>query len=559
MRLSWEGVRRGAVGFVRKQLSPAAWSALLHVAVLLALVTLARPLFLRIVPDDHYRAPSVFGAMLKADLSLIAGGAKKHQPVVPELVSFFVPVVVFFLAKRKLRWRDWEHGKELRLIVMAIVLMLVWSGATAPYNVYLGRTHGLDRVLLVATGLLSLRFPVLVPLAVRMAIVMIKEAYVPIPLDDFDFRAPAEVAIIFGVFAWASIARSFKPAHFLIVGIGAFAAYYYWAGIAKHEYTPGSWLNEDHVSNISVAGYVRGWLSFLPESTYLTFAAFARKLDYYFLLFTLVIELGALFGFFLERRVTRAWFLGCFLLNFGIFSMTGICFWKWLTVSMGFFLWSGRKGRPLIERMLEYKLPLILTSLAIFWGNNRVWFYPQTHVIWWDTRLTENYEIYAVGQSGKRYLVSPTYLKPMDMHFTQGRLCYATDDEHSLTGIYATSGSYTSMKALEKATPEEAFRMRARGRSCKDPKQQAKYDEFMKRYFQNLNRGGRKLDWLDWIDRPKHLWVFPKGELNGGDNVLYDGQEKVAKIELWLTVVHHQDGKLHKTEPRLTHTVDIPR
>ena len=43
--------------------------------------------------------------------------------------------------------------------------------------------------------------------------------------------------------------------------------------------------------------------------------------------------------------------------------------------------------------------PIILASLAIFWANNRVWFYPQTHVIWWDTRFTENYEIYAVGDT----------------------------------------------------------------------------------------------------------------------------------------------------------------
>lgn len=557
MQLSLRDVGPKLARFGRRQLSREAFSALLHVAALLALVSLGRPLFFRGVSESHYKAASVFGSMLRSDFAAIATGAARHQPVWPELAGFFVPIALFFLAKRKLRWTDWEHGKNLRVIVMLVVLMLCWSGSTAPYNAYLGRTHGLDRVLLVATGLLSLRWPVFVPLAVRMAIVMIKEAYVPIPLDDFDFRAPAELVVIFAIFSWASFSRSFKPAHFLIVGVGSFAAYYYWAGVAKHNYTPGDWLSENHVSNISVASYVRGWLSFLPESTYLGLAAFARKLDYFFLFYTLVVELGALVAFYVEKRLTRLWFLGCFLLNFGIFSMTGICFWKWFTVSVGFFVWIGWRGYPLIERMLEYKLPLILAVAAIFWANNRVWYYPQTHVIWWDTRFTENYEIYAIGASGQRYLVPPTEIKPMDMHFTQGRLCYATDKERTLTGIYATSGSYATMKRLEAASAEEAFKMFERSGSCK--KEQGKFDEFMKRYFGNLNRGGRKLRWMDWIDRPKHLWVFPKGELNGGDNVVYDGQEKVAKIELWLTLVQHQDGKLHRSEPRLTHTVEIPR
>lgn len=98
---------------------------------------------------------------------------------------------------------------------------------------------------------------------------------------------------MFSIFAWAFASRSFKPWHFL-VGIGSFADYYYSAGLAKWSFgPPHSWLNENLVSNISVAGYVRGWASWVPEETFLRFAELARKADPVFLHYTMVIACGA--------------------------------------------------------------------------------------------------------------------------------------------------------------------------------------------------------------------------------------------------------------------------
>ena len=552
--------------FARRQVSAAAFSALAHVAILMALCALLRPLFFRLVAEEHYRAKSIFRAQLDSDLDVIAQAARSHQPAVPELLVFVVPLVITFVSKRRLRWTDWEHGKALRIFAFGIVLMLAWSGSTSPFNVYLDRAHALDRLIIVASTLLSWRYPVFIPIAVRSALVMLKESYVPIPLDDFDFRAPAEVAVVFSIFVWGSISRSFKPAHFLVVALGCWASYYYAAGQAKwHQGSPHSWLLENHVSNISVAGFVRGWASWIPEHTFLSIAAMARKLDRPLQAYTLLIELGSLVAYFVSRRLTRWWFLGCFVLNFGIFALTGICFWKWMTVSLGAFLWMGRSGKPIVARMHEYKLPLLLAVASIFYGDRRIWYYPQTHVVWYDTRLTENYELYAVGESGKRYLVQPTFFEPSDMHWTQGRLCYDTDDGRSLTGIYATTGSEGLMKQLELAkTPQAGLEMQARAGSCKGQKQDAqkqKADEYIATFFKNLNRRDRRSRLLGLVGRPRHLWVSPKGELteNGKPLEVFDAQEKVRSVELWLTVAYHHGDALHRTEPRLTHTIEIPK
>lgn len=561
-----ERARLWLATFGRRQLSLGALSSFFHVAVLLGLASLLRPIFFKLVSDDTYRSRSIFKTEASNDIDLIVQAARSHSPAVPELLVFAVPMVIFLLARRKLRWTDWEHGKALRVFVLLVVFMLAWSGSTAPYNHYLDQGHAFDRLLLVACAALSWRYPIFVPLTVRAAIVMIKESYVPIPQDDFDFRAPAEVVVVFSIFVWASISRSFKPAHFLIAGIGCWASYYFSAGVAKWNFGPKySWVLENHVSNISVAGYVRGWASFVPEHAFLTIAAVARKLDQPLQIYTLVIELGSLLSYFLFRRLTRWWFLGCFILNFGIYGLTGICFWKWMTVSLGAFLWMSRSGKPLVERMHEYKLPLFLVVAAVYWGDQRVWYNPQTHVVWYDTRLTENYELYAIGASGKRYLVPPTSFEPSDMHWTQGRLCYDTDDGRSLTGIYATTGSLATLKQLEEAkTPDDGLKLQSRAGFCKGQKQEAlkpKADEFIGTFFKNLNRHGRRARWLKLFGRPRHLWVFPESELteNGAHLDAFAGQEKVQKVELWLTVVYHHGDKLYRTEPRLTHTIEIPR
>ncbi len=563
MRLSWSDIRERSVSWIKKQLGQQAWSSVLHVVALLALMTLLRPWFFRGVGEAHYQASSIFTSMVKADLLAIANAARRHQPFVPEILGFFVPAVLFLLAKRRLRWTDWEHGKNLRVFVMAVLIMLAWSGATFPYNMYLGRLHGSDRLLLVAFTALSWRYPIFVPLAARWAIVMLKECYVPIPQDDFDFRAPMELIVVFAIFAWASASRSFQPAHFLVAGLGAYASYYWAAGVAKWEFgPPNSWLVENHVSNLAVSTYVRGWNSWLPEGAFLQFAAFARKTDLLLAGYTLLVELGALCLLFLHRRVTRWVLLSWFVLNFGIFLMSGVCFWKWMFVTLFGFFWMGRSGKPLIARLHEYKLPLLLGIASIYWSMDRIWYFPQTHVVWYDTRLQENYELYVIGESGQRYLVQTSIFAPMDMHFTQGRLCYATDKERSTTGIYGTSGNINTLRQLETfERPEQGLALTKRGRLCKDPKKQQVFDKFMTRFFGNMNKTGPRATWLHWIRRPHHLHISPKGDIrpeSGGYYPEYEAQEKVVTLEMWLTATYHHGGALHRTEPRLVRTLALP-
>jgi hypothetical protein len=525
---------------------------ILHCAALLWLLSVLRPMFSARVPRASYESPFIAWSLLKEDIPRLVEAAR--QPRVPALHVLFlvVPTLGFALTGRRVTWKAWESGHALRALVMAMLGLLAWSGATFEYNIYLNQGHALDRLLLVGLVALAWRTPLAVPFAARWALVMIEEAYVPIALDDFDFRPVSEVLIVFSCFVWASLRRSFNTRHFLLVALGAWASYYYAAGVAKLNYGPaGSWLLENHLSNIAVNAHVRGWLGFVADPVFLQFAAFARRFDVVLAGYTLVIEMLALVCF-VHPRVLRTWLLLCFLFHAGIFLFTGICFWKWMATNLAFWFFLRRGGAPIVAKMCRQKAVVLFAIFVVYHSRQRLYYYPQTGVAWYDSRLLENYILYAVSPSGHRYLLSPSSLRPMEMHWVQGRLCYATN-ERSITGIYGTIGNYGVLNRLETlSTPGEALTLLSGGGRCVNPKRQEVFDQFFIRYFGNLNRHGRSLRWLRWIEMPTHLWVQPQGDL-------YEEQEAVARIELWREVVVHHGGALHRLETKKVHEVPIPR
>ena len=533
---------------------------ILHCLFLLWMMTLLRAMFSAATPNASYEAVNIAWSLVEKDHALLIRAI--HDRRFPSLQSLqtlrqllvlfpVIPTLVFLAARRRLRWTDWEAGKSLRVLVMVLLVALAWSGSTFEYSMYLDRGHALDRLLLVALTLLSWRTPLAVPFATRWVIVMLEEAYVPIPLDDFDFRSVAEVLIVFSCFTWASLQRSFKTKHFLLVGLGAWASYYYAAGTAKINYGPAwSWLLENHISNISANAHVRGWLVFLSDGTFSAGVSFIRRFDLALAAYTLLIELGALVVF-VHPRVVRAWVVFCALLHFGIFALTGIFFWKWMVTNLAFYFFLRYGGAAISKQMCRRKAVVLFAIAMVYYSRGRGYFYPQTGVAWYDSKFVENYVFYAIGQSGKKYLVSPGYLTPMDMHWTQGRLCYATN-ERSITGIYGTTGNYDLVQKLETlSSPEEALKLINTGGVCTNVKRQATFDDFFVRYFRNLNRHDRQLQWVSWIGAPRHLWVTPKGDM-------YERQEPVAKIELWRDLVVNQGDALHHLELKLVHTVLIP-
>ncbi|MEZ4442720.1 MAG: hypothetical protein R3B72_26735 [Polyangiaceae bacterium] len=544
---------------MRDQISWEALSFTLHVFAILVALAIVRPLMMENPPGDTYEAKSVVGQLLRWDFEIIRRAAQRHAPAAPRLLFLVIPTLAFWFSGRKLRWTDWEHGRALRVLIMIVVVMLSWSGSTADYNMFFDRLHGFDRLLLVGFCAASWYTPLAVPFAARLAYILIRESYYPIPQDDFDFRPTLELLVVFSAFTWLSLKKSFKPAHFLMAGIGMWVSYYYLPGVAKVEYgVHWSWL-DNHVTNLGMGGHIRGWLSFVPDSILLPIYQTAWKLDPFLTRYVIFLELGALVMCFITPKLTRLWFLLAFSLHFGIFILSGVCFWKWMLVDLAVIFWTGKSGKWVLADMHRYKLPALLAVASVFFSAQRIWYLPQIGVSWYDTRMVQNYEFVALGESGQRYLVDPNYFAPSDMHFVQGRMCYVAPSKQT-TAIYGVVGSQSIAKALDEAdSPEVAEKLLRRGRYCRGGKHDARrkeYVEFITRFFRNINRHhGKRHAWLRYIGRPTHLHVHQEpheGEL------LFDGQEKVVALELWQEPIVWLGDRFHHFPRIRVHSLPIP-
>lgn len=526
-----------------------------HSLLLLASLVVLRPLFSQGVAGDHYAKVSILRSLWSSDIETLVKGAQRGGPVTTQIVFVLVPTLLFLFAKRLPRWQDFDSGLALRTLIVGLLALLAWTGALGPYNVYLHRGHTEDRLLLIGLTVLAWRTPLAVPLATRWVTIMIREAYVPIAIDDFDYRSVHELLVVFSSFVWLSFIPTLRTKHFFFAAVGCWAAYYFAAGWSKIHYGPAwSWLRDNHLSNLAINSYVRGWLSFVPEHTYLGIHAVLRTLDQGLAAFTLIVELGALFCFFVHPRVARIWFLMCFLFNFGVYLLSGICFWKWMGASLLFFAFARGGGAEVMKAVCRHWLVVGFGILVVFTGKERLHFNPQVGVAWYDARLMENYEIIAIGRYTRQsYVVSPNDLNPGETHFVQGRLCYATN-ERSATGIYGSTGSYRLMMDLEQLDkPEDAMRFIQQGAPCNTPKLRPlrdRFDDYMVRFFTNLNRWGRPDAWYHWAGPPRHLWEFARGRR-------YERQEPVTRIELWREVVIRHGDRLHRLERKLVHSVAI--
>ncbi len=524
-------------------------SFIVHCLFLLALLTVVRPMFSAPVSAQTYEATSVVWELVVRDYEALIRAAKRQDPAMPRLLWLVVPTVALALSRRHVRWTNWEAGNSLRNLVMTIAVIMAWAASTFDYHMYLDRGHAFDRMLVVALAALAFRYPLAIPPLTALIIIMLREAMVPVRLDDFDWRPVGEVLIVFSCFVWASFKRSVDTKHFLVLGLGALASYYYAAGYVKLFYGPRtlSWLEDNHLSNLFVTSYVWGWLSFIPEGVMLAVGGFVRRFDYALGVFTLVVELGAVL-YVAHPRITRLWLWGVVLLHLGIFAFSGVFFWKWIVADVAFWLFLRRGGDAILRRIWQHKSVVLFSVALIVLSRDRVYYFPQTGVAWYDTSFVELYHLVAVGESGQRYLIDPSTVAPMEMRITQGHLCTVTN-ERFFTAVYGTTGNLRLHQAFEDfQTREEVERYIERnGSSCYKAKHAATIEQLLPRYFGNINRaGGKRHTWLRWINRPTHLWIFERPQPWPEPLPLFEAQERTTAIQFWRERVWHHDGQIHR-------------
>src|SRR5262252_6296728 len=80
----------------------------LHVLLLTATLTLARPLFAAPVAAASYEAKSVFFDLLSKDFDLLANAARRAHPAAPRLLFLAVPTIALWLGGARIRWSRFD-------------------------------------------------------------------------------------------------------------------------------------------------------------------------------------------------------------------------------------------------------------------------------------------------------------------------------------------------------------------------------------------------------------------------------------------------------------------
>jgi hypothetical protein len=425
------------------------------------------------------------------------------------------------LLRGRLLWRAWselEGGRALQLLIGALVLMFAWTFSTYDVNLYLDRLHAADRVMLVVLAVLACWRPVFLLFFLPLLLAVIWQFNTPLGHYSFtDKSAPLRVLQLFlASFLWQAVTGGRRTDAFVFTA-GCLVAGHYWIpGLEKLQL---GWLAHGQLHHLTVAAWQNGWLVWLDAEEIARFAHTLARFEPLSLGFTIAGEVGALL-FFWQRGIALALLPAWVLLHAGIFATSGIFFWKWIILDVGFFALLASL-RPASAAALFGPGPLLL-SLALI-GGASVWCNP-VRLGWFDTRLAYTYRYTVAGPSGSQYAVAPSFFAPYDLRFAQNRFDFLTA-RPALVSTYGMTQDPAIAKALLPVlTLAEVEQLEARlGTVHREPKQAERFDEFMQGFFAAWNRRGARREASGFWQAPLHIWTAPR-------EPAYTGQEPVTRV-----------------------------
>jgi hypothetical protein len=418
-------------------------------------------------------------------------------------------------------WRGWsehEHGRALQLLIGALVLMFAWAFSTYDVNLYLDRVHLADRVMLVVLAVLVCWRPAFLLFLLPLLLAVVWQFNQPLGNFSFtDKSAPLRILFLFlASFLWQTVTGGRRADAFLFTAGCLIAAHYWIPGLEKLRL---GWLAHGQLHHLTVAAWQNGWLVSLDAAGIARFAETLARFEPLSLGFTIAAEAGALL-FFWHRGVAFALLPAWLLLHAGIFATSGICFWKWAILDLGFIALLASLGPALAARIFGPG-PLLL-SLALIGGASH-WCDP-VRLGWFDTRLAYTYRYTVIGPSGNAYSIAPSFFAPYDLRFAQNRFDFLTA-RPSLVSTYGMTQDPGIAKALLSVlTLAEVEQLEARlGTVHREPQQVARFDDFMHRFFAAWNRRGARREARAVWRAPLHIWTAPR-------DPAYAGQEPVARV-----------------------------
>lgn len=472
------------------------------------------------LPEDAYAQPMLF---LEALMS--------RRAALALLLAVGVGVA---LQWRRLSWRDEDLGK-LRIVAASSAIILAWSYALYPFNHYLGQAHLLDRGLVIGLAALVVVHPAFVPLFLWMLVVIVGQFQGPLHYSWTDIDLVVDVlALLVAALGFRALAlvRAQGIVLALLVLVGA---HYVDAARVKYALSPRGWEWAFHndIANLFVSSHLNGWLADLSEPTVLAIAWLVSAVAVPLQVLTWALE-GAPLAILASRPLAIGLLLGLIGLHVGILVSSGIFFWKWAVVdaALALVLWRGDAGWFSSRATAVAVAPMILLGGLTGIGNN---------LGWWDSRLSQYHQLWAVTASGERWRIDEQFFGPYDKPIAQDRFFYL-HSEPELTQTLGGTHRYRDFMAIQRVDNKDDLRaMIARGAVRRNESRAKRFDHFVRSFLSSHARRGEDLvpRLLAIVSTPMHISHRARAaqRLPRGANV--------ERVEVMFREVWYDGAQLH--------------
>ncbi|MCC6322138.1 MAG: hypothetical protein IT438_11965 [Phycisphaerales bacterium] len=426
-------------------------------------------------------------------------------------------------------------GGEFRVVAGVIAIALAWSFSTYARNLFLNRTHGVDRAALLVLGAMVWAHPLAIGPFMAAAVVMMRQFEHPACLlySQTHTRLPVDLMLAMGLWPVAATLFAPEPATLPVLLLSIAGCSYWMPGLAKAKMGPfpGAWVLHNRVHRLAVSARQQGWLGRVPMPTFLRAARTLGRVDVAIAAVTLAVELLAIA--ILAGRSAAVTMLATFAgLHAVILLSSGINFWKWVVadLALAWLVWSMPTGTVAAVFTPEH-LAVSVLIMATQSAHLRC-----VELGWLDTRLSSFFRLEVVGRSGRVYRLWPGALAPFDMVFAQHRH-YHLCPMKTLTNTYGTlyargKRGWTKYAAIEAARGREPAHEQARqehGFAHTDEGRSREFERFLREVLPRMterNRAGHRRDWWACVPAPKHIYVSePAGA--------WAGQEQPVLVRAW--------------------------
>ena len=487
------------------------------------------------LPEKHYFRPCIGWETLK------------HWAGTGPLVLGLVLAAGALLFRRLIQpWTRLQHGRRLRWFITWTALILAWTFASYDYNLYVDQGHYADRFLLLALVVLIWCRPVFVFPYLVLLIAVSHQFHHPWGMDsETEYTLLVQVLVVF----WAAFLLSAllgRP--YLREGIFVVcclvASRYWFPGLGKIHI---NWVTYGHVENLWVGAYVNGWLASWSPERILAGARWLARLDPVIVFLTMVLQCGALF--FLWRRSCLAMFATAWIgFHLLVFIMSGIFLWKWVLLLPAllalFYFPKGSAPVPIFGRS-HFLLSLLLIGGSMVWARPaRMW--------WFDTRLYYTFQYEAVSEKGQRYFLYPGFFAPYDRAFVLGQWEFLSPEPRLVSSWGSTKRRVVADALDQPLPPEEVFALERRlGTTFHHQELGERFERFIRRFFENLNRRQIKGSWLGPLAAPPHLWTAKT-------NAKFLPGDPIRKVLVRHLTTFYDGASIREIRTELAREIEIP-